>query len=182
MVVNNKGKDFCLSIIYLLCVCCMSVHKYKQVCMHKCVQACGDWKLMFGVYISLKFLLQLFSCVCIFVVCTCYRCTLLCLSGLQIHISGSGWITDTHYCVWLDHRDTLLCLDYRHTLLCLSGLHTRVTVSSWITDTHFSVWLDCRYTLLYLALFGPGDPNSISRACEPNALPTEPALFLFIGS
>lgn len=55
--------------------------------------------------------------------CTCYRCTLLCLSGLQIH---------TQCCVYLD---------YTHTLLSPAGSQIHTSVSGWIADTHYCVWL-----------------------------------------
>lgn len=129
----------------------MSVHKYKQVCMHKCVQACGDWKLMFGVYISLKFLLQLFF-VCVYLwcvhvidahycVCLGYRFTFLGLAGSQTHTTVSGWITETHYCVWITDTHCCVFLDYTCALLCPAGLQIHTSLSGWIADTHYCIWL-----------------------------------------
>lgn len=125
----------------------MSVHKYKQVCMQMCKHMeTGSWCLV--VTFLWNFYCNYF--VCVYAMCTCYRCTLLCLSGLQIHISVSGWITDARYCVWI--ADTQCCVypDYTHTLLSPAGSQIHTSVSGWIADTHYCVWL---YSVLRIPNF-----------------------------
>lgn len=149
IVINKRGKYFCLSIYHLFIVCML--YECAQVWAGVHAYVCASmWRLEIDVW-CLHFF-EIFTvtilCVCVYVMCTCYRCTLLCLSGSQIHTTVSGLQTHSAVSTWITHIHYCLQLDHRYTLLCPAGLQIHTIVSgfirAWGSKLNFScLWTKC---------------------------------------
>lgn len=133
IVINKRGKYFCLSIYHLFIVCMLYECVQVWAVVHAYVCA-SMWRLEIDVW-CLHFF-EIFT-VTILCVCVCVWDVYM----LQMYTTVSAWITDTHYCVWITDTQCCVYLDYTHTLLSPAGSRIHTSVSGWIADTHYCVWL-----------------------------------------